>query len=190
MSVISCPAVSSMTTNCGSLRPELRATRVAAGMPRATASAARATLTGMIHGPGRARDPTSQTSTVASDPHVPGPGLIRPAPKNVATSVAQRGARGRVVTSSGPELGAGVLDSLVLFVIRMAGVGRWLEFLVGIGQRGRDDVVAPGPFTQINRTATLAAKGELGIRTFHRIPADRATQLESTLRHSQRNGYL
>jgi hypothetical protein len=95
-----------------------------------------------------------------------------------------------VVTSSGPELGAGVLDSLVLFVIRMAGVRRWLEFLVGVGQRGRDDVVAPGPFTQINRTATLAAKGELGVRTFHRIPADRATQLESTLRHGQRNGYL
>jgi hypothetical protein len=33
--------------------------------------------------------------TVANDPHVPGPGLRRPAPKKVATSVAQSGALGQ-----------------------------------------------------------------------------------------------
>lgn len=188
MRVISCPAVSSMTTNCGSFKPELRATRVAAGIPMTTARAANPMLTGTTHGPGSHRDTMAQTITVAREPQVPGPGFIRPAPKNVATSVAQRGARGRVVTSSGRELGAGTLGSLVLFIIRMAGVGRWFEFLIGIGQRGRYDVVSPGPLTQINRAATLAAKREFGVRTLHRILADGATQLENTLRHSQRNG--
>ncbi len=33
--------------------------------------------------------------TVANDPHVPGPGLRRPAPKKVATSEAHSGGRGR-----------------------------------------------------------------------------------------------
>ncbi len=33
MSATSCPATSSMTTNCGSFKPEARATRVAAGIP-------------------------------------------------------------------------------------------------------------------------------------------------------------
>src|SRR6202171_1134206 len=34
----------------------------------------------------------AHTRTVANDPHVPGPGLRRPVPKKVATSVAQSGA--------------------------------------------------------------------------------------------------
>jgi hypothetical protein len=37
----------------------------------------------------------AHTITVANDPHVPGPGLRRPAPKKVAVSVAHSGARGR-----------------------------------------------------------------------------------------------
>src|ERR1700737_2481442 len=52
------------------------------------------------------------TITVANDPHVPGPGLRRPAPKKVATSVAQSGARGRdaPATAGGtPALRSGAL---------------------------------------------------------------------------------
>jgi hypothetical protein len=68
-----------------------------------------------------------------------------------------------------------MLDSLELFIIRirMAGVGSGFEFLIGIGQRRRDDVVSPGPLAKIDRTAPLAAKREFGVRTFHRILADR-----------------
>ena len=40
MSATSCPATSSMTTNCGSFKPEPRATRVAAGMPMRVTTAA------------------------------------------------------------------------------------------------------------------------------------------------------
>ena len=36
---------------------------------------------------------SDHTITVATDPHVPGPGLRRPAPKKVATRVAHSGAR-------------------------------------------------------------------------------------------------
>ena len=36
---------------------------------------------------------SAHTITVASDPQVPGPGLRRPAPKKVATSLAHSGAR-------------------------------------------------------------------------------------------------
>ena len=92
MSVINWPAVSSMTTNCGSFSLEARATRVAAGIPRAIAKPARRILTGKIHVNERKREITAQTSNVASEPQVPGPGLSRPAPKNVAITVAQSGA--------------------------------------------------------------------------------------------------
>ena len=44
---ISCPATSSMTTNCGSLVPEARATCVAAGMPIRVTKIARAMTTGV-----------------------------------------------------------------------------------------------------------------------------------------------
>jgi len=92
MSVMSWPAVSSMTTNCGSFSPEARATRVAAGIPIATASTARAVFVGTIHAAGRKREMAAQASIVKSDPQVPGPGFRRPAPKKVATSVAHSGA--------------------------------------------------------------------------------------------------
>src|SRR5215472_15498670 len=91
-SVTSWPAVSSITTNCGSLIPEARATEVAAGMPRATVKTARKRLAGKIHAAGSKWETTAQRIRVASDPHVPGPGFKRPAPKKVATRVAQRGA--------------------------------------------------------------------------------------------------
>src|ERR1700689_4481577 len=95
MSVTSWPATSSITTNCGSLRPEERATRVAAGIPISVTSAAATTVDQFRLGAGIARVANAHRITVASDVQVPGPGLSRPTPKNVATSVAQSGARGR-----------------------------------------------------------------------------------------------
>ena len=50
---------------------------------------------GAVSRPGFAKLANAHRITVASDPQVPGPGLRRPAPKKVATSVAHNGARGR-----------------------------------------------------------------------------------------------
>jgi hypothetical protein len=71
--------------------PLARATRVAAGIPIAMASAASRRLTGSTQPVGRKCEMTIQTSSVAKDPQVPGPGFNWPAPKNVATRLAQRG---------------------------------------------------------------------------------------------------
>jgi hypothetical protein len=64
---------------------------------------------------------------VANDPHVPGPGFIRPAPKNVATMVAHSGAgdkdgRGVSATPAGGEL----------FVIGISWRRLGLELVFGI----------------------------------------------------------
>ena len=45
----------------------------------------------------------AHTRTVANDAHVPGPGLRRPVPKKVATSVAQSGAAGRDAPATAGE---------------------------------------------------------------------------------------
>src|SRR5208282_3977310 len=95
MSVTNCPATSSMTTNCGSFRPEDRATSVAAGIPMRVAAAA-ATMVAEVRLVSGIRELANAHSTaVANDAQVPGPGLRRPAPKKVATSVAHNAAWGR-----------------------------------------------------------------------------------------------
>lgn len=92
---ISCPATSSITTNCGSLVADERATRVAAGIPMRAASIARPMANGVRSGGAIRWATAAQSTTVAADPQVPGPGRRRPMPKKVATTVAQSGARGR-----------------------------------------------------------------------------------------------
>src|ERR1035438_668859 len=86
------PATSSMTTNCGSLRPDSRATMVAAGTPRMGGGGMprRRAITS-AGGEGWARHANAaQRRTVATEPQVPGPGLPKPAPKKVAMVHAQR----------------------------------------------------------------------------------------------------
>ena len=95
MSVTSCPATSSMTMNCGSFKPEQRATRVAAGIPiRVTAPAAMIVAQARF-ATGIRELANAHTMTVANDAQVPGPGLRRPVPTKVATSVTHSGAAGR-----------------------------------------------------------------------------------------------
>lgn len=107
---MSCPATSSITTNCGSLRPEARETCVAAGIPISVTRMASAMTTGSRRFVGNAQAIAAQRRTVAADPQVPGPGCSCPMPKNVAVSVAQSGAGGFVfcagvlVTDLGPDL--------------------------------------------------------------------------------------
>src|SRR5580658_2429471 len=97
---ISWPATSSMTTNWGSLTPDARATRVAAGIPTSVTRAAMAITTGVRTDGVNWCAMTAQITTVAVDAQVPGAGGRRPMPKKVATSDAQSGARGRDATAS------------------------------------------------------------------------------------------
>jgi len=65
---------------------------VAAGIPISVTAAAAATVAQVRLAAGMRELANAHTMTVANDPQVPGPGLRRPAPKNVATSVAHKGA--------------------------------------------------------------------------------------------------
>ena len=94
ISAISWPATSSMTTICGSLLPNPRATLVAAGMPISVTASATAISTGTRDEGGRKRASTAHSTTVIADAQVPGPGRSRPIPKKVATSLAHTGAGG------------------------------------------------------------------------------------------------
>ena len=94
MSVTSCPATSSMTTNCGSFEAEARATAVAAGIPMRVTAATAMIVAQVRLAAGICELARAHTITVASDPQVPGPGFRRPVPKKVATNVAHRGRGG------------------------------------------------------------------------------------------------
>jgi hypothetical protein len=160
-SVSSCPATSSITTCDGSFLPHPRASRVAAGMPIATTTAVSTTITGIRAAEGRCEANSHHNNTVASDPHVPGPGRNRPAPKKVATRVAHRGAGGPISPGS-----------LRLFASLARVVG-----IVGlrIVQRGGDDICAARPLTQVNRAAVFTAERILGIAGQHDLSASRTT---------------
>src|ERR1700677_3971342 len=89
--------------NCGYSAPVPRAPRVAAGIPiRVTAEAAK--IVAQVRCAAASCElANAHKRTVASDPHVPGPGLRRPTPKKVATSVAHNGA---VLSGGRPPLDA------------------------------------------------------------------------------------
>ena len=159
--VSSCPATSSITTCDGSFLPHPRASSVAAGMPIAATTTISSTITGIRADGGRCEANSHHNKTVASEPHVPGPGRNRPAPKNVATSVAQRGAGGPVSPGS-----------LWLFASLVRVVG-----IVGlrIVQRGGDDIAAARPLAQVNRAAVFAAERKLGIVGQHDLSASWTT---------------
>ncbi len=149
ISVTSCPATSSITTCDGSFLPHPRASSVAAGMPIATASAISSTITGIRAEGGRCAANSHHNNTVASEPHVPGPGRNRPAPKNVATRVAHRGAGG--------PIGPGSL-CLLASLVRVAGI-----VCLRIVQWGGDHIGPARPLAEINRAAVFAAERILRI---------------------------
>src|ERR1019366_1346596 len=69
MSVTSCPATSSMTTNCGSFKPDARATSVAAGIPMRVTAAAATIVAQARLATGIQELANAHTITVANDPH-------------------------------------------------------------------------------------------------------------------------
>src|SRR5450631_4418141 len=157
--VISWPATSSITTNCGSLRPLARATCVAAGIPTTTAAkasrpAAQGCQTGVIQ-----RATSHHRSTVVADPQVPGPGRKYPTPPKVATRVTQSGARP-------PRSGV---------FIRLSGK---IFDVITVLHRRRNHVAAAGPLAQIKQPAAVAAERELHTLAGHDLFADGALQLE------------
>lgn len=112
-------------------------------------------------------------STAAADPHVPGPGLNRPAPKKVAMTVAQSGA------AASERLGDVSMISLLGISVFITAVTGTLYFaVVGVLDWRRDDVLSAGPFAQIIQPATFAAEREVLAGLRHRLLADRAFQLD------------
>ena len=108
-----------------------------------------------------------QSSTAARDPHVPGPGRSRPAPKKVATSVAHLGAVVVVEATS-----VGLFD----MAVRIAGIVR-----LRIVQRSRDHISAARPFTEIDRAATFAAEWEFLIAGDYQLLAGGTPQAATAL---------
>ena len=156
MSVTSCPATSSITTCGGSFLPQPRASRVAAGIPTATTSTISSKMTGIRADGGRCDPSSHHNNAVASEPQVPGAGRKRPTPKNVATSVAHRGAA---------EFTGASLELLATLVGVVGMVGLRIVYRAG------NYISTTRPLAQVNRTAALTAEGKLGIPGQHNLPA-------------------
>ncbi len=149
-----------------------RETLVAAGIPMSVTTAT-ATTVGQARESGGMRDAIrAQSKTVAKAAHVPGPGLIRPMPRKVATWVDQSGGRGR----DAPETAGGTpalrresflersavcerihrwSSSLLNFLLKLYQFEFYLVVLVRVDARDgvfvfgvgdRDDVGSGGPF--------------------------------------------
>src|ERR1700722_16753519 len=88
------------------------------------------------------------------EPHVPGPGLPNPAPKNVAIVHAQN-VRSPVFT--------GVSTAAGSFVMRVAVSAHPAQVFEDVGgENRRTDLVDPrGPFAEIDLAATVAAEREV-----------------------------
>jgi hypothetical protein len=91
---------------------------------------------------------------------------MRPAPKKVATRVAQRGAGLTLLTNS-----VWFFDMLV----RVAGVVRFWVI-----QRRRNHIPAARPFTQVDQAASITAEREIRITGEHKLAAGRAPQTDFT----------
>jgi hypothetical protein len=100
---------------------------VAAGIPMRVTAAAAIMVAQARFATGIWELANAHTKTVANEPHVPGPGLRRPVPKKVATSVAQSGAPGRDAPATAG--GTPALRSLV--------TGEGVGFTALLHRRGR-----------------------------------------------------
>jgi len=144
-------------------------------MPIATATAVNPARTPGCQFAGIHLANVHQMSTAAADPHVPGPGRSRPAPKKVATRVAQSGAGGSARRS---HISVGSL-----FIASVANI---LDFrVVGVLHWRGDDILSASPFAQINQPAAVTTEREVLAGLRHGLLADRTLQLDLGLaRHS------
>jgi hypothetical protein len=96
-----------------------------------------------------------QRRTAATEPHVPGPGLPKPAPKKVATVQAQYFL---------PFLfSTGVVEGSVFITVPALSAAEVAEVLEDFRvEDGRADLVdARGPLAEVDLAATVAAEGEI-----------------------------
>src|SRR5208337_5174764 len=159
---------SSITTNCGSLIPDARATLVAAGMPMATTKAARRMLAPACQPTAIQRVSSHQRRTVAADPQLPGPGWSRPVPKKVATSVAQSGA------GETPALRSWASSVFI-------GIAAFLRHIGDVAYWRRDYIGSAGPLAQVNQAAAITAEREILVFRLHLLFAGRALKRDRTL---------
>src|SRR5581483_5060542 len=140
ISAINWPATSSITTKEGSALRLARATLVDAGIPTRITTPASTIATQYGLSASIPRAIAHQSTTVAADAHVPGPGRSRPTPKNV-TSVVRlpRGSRFTVFTV------------WRIFQIRV----------FRVTNRAGNYIGAAGPLSQIDQPAAVAAEGEI-----------------------------
>src|SRR6185312_7227425 len=166
-SAIHWPATSSTTTKPGSSRPDWRAAIVAAGMPKMSASAMPTTR--MIAISPRegwnAQFANAHRTSAATEPHVPGPGLSRPAPKNVATANAHF-----VVCCCAGSVRDPARSLIVRASARVAKAAQILQYL-RIEHRGTDLVNARCPLAEVDLPTAVAAEGKIFILWLNNRPA-------------------
>src|SRR5581483_4863698 len=170
-----------MTTKPGSLSPEALEILVAAGIPIATASPASNTVSANCKLSGTSRMIPNQSSAVAADAQVPGPGLIKPVQKNVAASFAQRGACEQVRRL--PSVAIAQLDCpplLALVFIELIRI-RSGRVVGDISNGGGNYVLTACPLSQIKQSAALAAVRKLGVGAFDRLLAYWAAEFDRAL---------
>jgi len=157
-----------MTTNCGSFTPVARETAVAAGIPMSVTAAAAMAVAQVRLAMGIWELASAQRMTVARDPHVPGPGLMRPMPKKVAMRVAQSGAR---------DFAAVLGEEPVTFLSISVLVGDVLAHgSLAVGDWRGDHVSTAGPLAQVDLTAMVTAEREVGIGGLDGLFADRTAE--------------
>lgn len=171
--------------------PLSRATRVAAGIPNTIARQANITAIGTCSPTPAACEMSHHNSTVAADAQLPGPGRIRPQPKNVAMSQESLPVRPCPAGAEGSALvlSVGIISvsaGVVLIILAEAlilgacpRIGLESHFF-GIGNRTGNHIPVAGPLAQIYQTTTLAAEGELGIGAQHQLLTGGATQAEDS----------
>ena len=131
---------------------------------------------GTTHAPGRNRDSTAQTTTVANEPHVPGPGFIRPTPRNVATSVAHKGAgSGPFVAASG---GCDCRVHLVIGVVRIRSAVRSRRLCRAGETKSR---IARWPISRDRWCGSARCRKGIPDRNWSRVLTDRTTQFDRWL---------
>src|SRR5207302_1706501 len=121
----------------------------------------------------------AQSATVASEPHVPGPGFRRPAPKKVAIRLAHAGAAPVVASWAG-----GAAE--VSLIVRPLRLRLRSELVFGVFYRRGNHVLSAGPFAQIDGAASLTAEREVRVGTLDRLLANRAAQFDGAFCHDSR----
>lgn len=173
--------------------------------------AARAMPTGRRSEGARECANAAQSSIVAAEAQVPGPGFMRPMPKKVAIRSAQRGVgatEGELILCTLPPVersyrrSAAVLggcragvppahpNPAPILQVCFVGISRLFVHtfgraignqFLGVGDWRLDHIRSACPLAQIDGAAAIAAKGELGVAALDCFLADGAAEFQGLL---------